>query len=148
MKTIFLGSLIFLFGCHAQVPPSHPDMVDERLWNAVTAFEFTFGVEVNMPVLVEDLSHLDRFNDGFPTYGKCPMLSRTRSVSIDPRALNRGYEFLEMRVFHELGHCVFNLPHVPEPCSIMRDHGASDDFVRQYRQNRQCFIEHMRGLIE
>lgn len=145
----FLGSLLLvlaLSSCQAQVPPSHPEAVDQRLWTAVRTFEEEFNVRVRNEVRVEDLSRFDQQVDGFPVYAACGIYSGV--VRIDPRTLQRGWSFIELRVWHELGHCVFGLPHVNEPCSVMRANGASHDFARQFERNRQCFVDHMRKLTQ
>lgn len=145
MRAFLCLTALLIASCHPQSPPTNPESIDEPLWNAVSRFEEKFQVSVDIKISIKDLSRFDE-REGFPVYGRCAIFSSPRFVEIDFRALQHGYWFLEHTVFHELGHCVFSLPHVNEPFSIMRD-GFDPDWASDYERDRERYIEHFRSLI-
>lgn len=139
--------LAFLaLSCQGGYPPDYPERIDSALHGAVSSFEREFAVSIHTQVRIRDLSHFDDVT-GYPAFGRCAIFSSPRFVEIDPRVLGHGGAFTEFVVYHELGHCVFGLPHVNEPYSIMRE-GYDPAWAGDYARNRARFIEHFRELIE
>lgn len=139
--------LLFLisFSVHAQ------QEVDPRLSEYVSSFESTFNTIVTIDVIITYLppNNSGRCRRSFSDFDKVLISREYYENNKD------NYYSMEYLVFHELGHCIFNLVHDTRlfvyksrnvPFSIM--HPAIIGGLWFYKPLRMHYIHQMRTAIE
>lgn len=157
MKYVIFAILFpFLFGCASFHPAPR---VDGELAPFVELFQKVYGVNVNYSVMFSDLSNFSSFDFADETrslgklssiIGLCTRYSDgRRRVLIDRGYFERNVDnpyAIESLVFHELGHCSFNLGHNNDiingvPASIMYPFNIGGFWY--YQQNREYYFEEL-----
>ena len=113
MKNIITMTLILIFTVACGMDEQNPYKgmgIDDRLLDHVETFESITDREVNIPIVVEDISDSS-------TLGSCIVYpDGSKAVVVDEVIFNTPeddytqYE-LEVIILHELGHCILNKKH-------------------------------------
>ena len=129
--------------------PHKNSITDASFTDQVVEFEKTFKLKVSVPIVFEKLDSNKagacyKWSDGY------------REIRINPEYWDTYSVFeREQLVFHELGHCIFNLDHddsiftvasIECPNSVMRSYMFSDLEVQNcYVPERTHYMEDLNG---